>query len=150
MTRTGVLGIGRQVVLLTLAIFTAGSVSAFAAEHICGNVSIDVVDAPVAGGSNNDRCGTAWATCGTMILTVQNDPVVAVKRFVSERQRNGQYGPPVETDNCAQTFGACAWQGPPKIVQDGDMTTISQTLNNWTKKEQAGTWKRATLYAYCE
>lgn len=150
MTRTGGARIGRHVLLLTLALSAAASLNVSAAEHMCGSVNVDVVDAPVAGGSDSNRCGSAWTTCGTLELTVLNEPVTGVKRFVAERQRDGQFGPAVETNDCAKTFGACAWEGSPKIVRSGDSTTITQTLNNWTKKEERGTWKRAALYAYCD
>jgi len=143
-------GLGRKVLVLTLALVTGGSLNAYAAEHMCGSVSVDVVSAPVPGGSVNDRCGTAWATCGTLRLTVLNEPVVGVKQFVAERQENGKYGPMVQTNDCKTTFGDCAWQGPPAIDRNGDATTITQTLNNWTRKDNAGSWKRATLYAYCD
>lgn len=150
MTRTGRARIAQHVLLLTLAFSTAASLNVSAAEHMCGSANVDVVDAPVAGGSDSNRCGSAWTTCGTMVLTVLNEPVTTVKRFVAERQRDGQFGLAVETNDCAKTFGACAWEGSPKIVRSGDSTTITQTLNNWTKKEEHGTWKRATLYAYCD
>ncbi len=140
----------RRVLLLAATLSTIGALNVVAAEHVCGSVNIDVVDAPVAGGSANDSCGTAWKTCGTMVLTVRDAPVTTVKQFVSERQRNGQFGPAVETNDCAKTFGSCAWDGSPKIVRSGDSTTITQTLNNWTKKDETGSWKRAALYAYCE
>jgi len=142
--------VGRRLLLLTLAFSVAGSFGVAAAEHMCGSVNVDVVDAPVAGGSDSNRCGSAWTTCGTLTLTVLNEPVTKVRRYVSERQRDGEFGPAVETNDCAKTFGACAWEGSPKVVRSGDSTTITQTLNNWTKKEEHGTWKRATIYAYCD
>jgi hypothetical protein len=151
MMRLGKSGVGGKVLLLALGLTATGSLNVFAAEHLCGSVSVDVVEAPVPGGSLDQRCGSAYTTCGTAVLTVLNEPVTGVRQYVAVRQRDGQFGPMIETNDCAKSFnGSCAWEGPPHVLRSGDQTIITQTLDNWTKKEDVGTFKRATLNAYCE
>ena len=137
----------RPLLAALLLLATAGSAGALAAEH-CGDVGVTVVPAPVAGGTEKNNCGTAWTTCGTMQLTINDARVSQVKRYVSEQQKDGRYGPMVETDDCARTFGTCAWDGPPKIVQRGDQTIITQTLKSWVNRDDVGTWTQATRVLY--
>ena len=129
---------------------TAGSSSALAQAHLCGDVGVTVVPAPVPGGSAENNCGTAWTTCGIMQLTVKDEPVIRVAQYVAVQQSDGHYGPMTETNQCSQTFGTCAWAGPPKIAYDGNQTVITQTLKSWVPKDGVATWKQAKLDAYCE
>jgi hypothetical protein len=142
--------IGRRLLFATLAFCIGGGLNAAAAEHPCGDVSVEIVAAPVPGGTGQNRCGSAWTTCGSLELTVTDDQVTNVKRSVSVQQKDGQYGPFVETEDCGKTFGACAWDGPPKIVRNGNVTIITETLRNWAKRDEVGTWKQAKLDAYCQ
>jgi hypothetical protein len=140
----------RSLLAATMLVVTAGSGSALAAEHFCGDVGVTVVPAPVPGGTAENNCGTAWATCGVMQLTIKNEPVIRVAQYVAVQQSDGRYGPMVETNQCSQTFGTCAWAGPPQIAFDGDRTVITQTLKSWVPKDGVATWKQAKLYAYCD